>query len=161
MDFFANLGCEKLHATMRLYRANNCFRASPLVLNMWPCKSISHIQCSYLLFLIPPVRLKKEVGTTNGKQPWPIIMIGQSKTGRSSQIIFIILFSSRCTSLMHLLLPSAKWANLQGKNHFSKPNLHIFTFLHLILMSKRLIRSTSGDALNHEKLQNWETCPMD
>ncbi len=33
------------------------------------------------------------MGTTNRKPPGPIIMFGQSKTGRSSQIIFITLLS--------------------------------------------------------------------
>jgi len=34
MDFFANLGYENPHATMRLSTTNNCLRASPLVLSM-------------------------------------------------------------------------------------------------------------------------------
>jgi hypothetical protein len=34
--------------------------------------------------------------TTNSKPPRPIIMIGRSVTGSSSQIIFVTLFSGRC-----------------------------------------------------------------
>jgi hypothetical protein len=37
--------------------------------------------------------------TNNSKPPGPILMIGQSKIGNSSQIIFIALFSGRFTAL--------------------------------------------------------------
>ncbi len=67
------------------------------------------------------------MGTTNSKPPGPIVMIGQSKTGSSSQIIFITLFSSRCTALLRFKPASAK---MQEQNHFPEPNRHMLNFLH-------------------------------
>jgi hypothetical protein len=69
------------------------------VLSMWTCQKIFLTsKFSYLLFCNPTHKTAKEdciyVGTTNSKPPGLIIMIGQSKTGNSSQIIFITLFSS-------------------------------------------------------------------
>jgi len=71
------------------------------LLSMWPCKNISPIQVLVIYFLpTPPIKLKLAVQiggeTTDSKPPGPIIMISQSRTGSSSQIIFITLFSGRC-----------------------------------------------------------------
>jgi len=68
-----------------------------------PPKHISHIQVSlFTLWQTHPWNWNCiYVGTTNSKPPRPIIMIGQSKTGSSSHVIFITLFSSRrCISLL-------------------------------------------------------------
>jgi hypothetical protein len=76
----------------------------------------------------------KYVGTTNSKPPGRIIMFGQSKAGsRRSQIIFIALFSSRCTAVLRLLPPaSAKLTHpdtvLQEQNYFPE-SFPIYTLL--------------------------------
>ncbi len=53
--------------------------------------------------------------TTNSKPPGPIVMIGQSETGRSNQIIFITLFSCRCTALLGLFPTLASVETCRGK----------------------------------------------
>jgi hypothetical protein len=80
------------------------------------------------------------VGTTSSKPPGPIIMLGQSKTGRSSQFIFITLFSSRCTGLLAPFNSSTNQA--QERNHFLELNRHVLTFFHLIISV--LFRVTYG-----------------
>jgi hypothetical protein len=59
-----------------------------------------------LVFCKPIYKTKTETAnrweTTNSKPPGPIIMIGQSETGSSSQIIFITLFSGRYTTSLCL-----------------------------------------------------------
>ncbi len=73
-------------------------------------------------------------------------MIGQSKTGTSSQIIFITLFSSMCTYLLACSPASANRANMQKKNYFPEPNKHMLTFLHPILIVEGCMLSTDdGD----------------
>jgi len=63
------------------------------------------------------------------------MMIGQSKIGSSNPIIFITLVSSRCTPLLlRYLRASGNSAQMQEKNHFLEPNLHMLNFLHPILM---------------------------
>jgi hypothetical protein len=105
----------------------NAFLCNELTL-----QNISHIQVWLFTFLQPKQGLKI-VGTTNSKPPGPIIRIRRSKTGGSNQIIFITLFSSRCTALLCFLPASA---NMQEKNHFRKLNRHRLTFLHPILMCR-------------------------
>jgi hypothetical protein len=118
----------------------NCFRASPPLLSMWPCENVSHIQVKLFTSLqTQPQNWKgdyKYVGTTHSKQPGPIIMFGQSKAGSTDQIIFITLFSSMCTALLHLLPASANCAYMQEQNRFAELNQHLLTFLHLILMCR-------------------------
>jgi hypothetical protein len=46
----------------------------------------------------------KQVGTSNSKPPRPIIITDRSKIGTSNHIIFITLFSTRCTTFAALLL---------------------------------------------------------
>jgi hypothetical protein len=87
-------------------------RSSPSVLSMWPTKIFLTSKFHYLLFFCNPHPsnwtrgVQIYVGTTDSKPPGLIIMIDQSKTGISSQIVFITLFfcSSRCTVLLRLLL---------------------------------------------------------
>ncbi len=109
-----------------------------MVLSMWcdPPKIFFTSMFSYLLFCNPTH--KTEIGTanrcrtTNSKSPGPIIMMGQSETLISSQIIFITLFShvkslaahltshsQLCNSLDPKLFSWAKPANLD----FSSSNV--------------------------------------
>jgi hypothetical protein len=57
-------------------------RVSPMVLSMWPCKNIFHIQVLVIYFFLTPPRIKKKKtgtankwGTTNSKPPWPISIL--------------------------------------------------------------------------------------
>jgi len=75
-------------------------------------------------------------GTTNSK-PWgPIIMMSQSKTLSSSQIIFYYTLFWRCTVLLcHLAATTNKLCNCAEPQPFSQAKLaYFFTFLHPILM---------------------------
>jgi hypothetical protein len=71
-------------------------------------KNISHIQVLVISFFSTlPIQLKltpqiggRLLGST--KAPGPIIIMGQLETGNTSQIIFITLFSSRCTAVQRL-----------------------------------------------------------
>ncbi len=87
----------------------------------WPCKTISHILVSSILFHNLTHKTKTGTAnsweTTNSKPPGPIIVIGQSETMSSYHIISIILFSSRCTALLCPLPASTHYA----KNARSKP----------------------------------------
>jgi hypothetical protein len=86
-------------------------------------------------------------GTTNSKPSGPIIMIGQSKTGISSQIISITLFCRRCTLLLRFCYQPQKVDHIcRGKTiswakpayvHFSSSDFNV----------KGHILSTDGDAL--------------
>jgi hypothetical protein len=75
-------------------------------------KHFSHPSLVIYFFVTPPTDKTERGtanrwGTTNSKPPGRIIMIGQSKRGIGSQIIFITLFSSKCTVLLCLLPASA------------------------------------------------------
>jgi hypothetical protein len=63
-------------------------------------KCFSHQSLVIYCFPTSPSKLKTGTAntweTTNSKPPRPIIMIGWSVTGNSSQIIFVTLFSGRC-----------------------------------------------------------------
>jgi hypothetical protein len=74
--------------------------------------------------------------TTNSKPHGPIIMIGQSETMSSSQIISITVFAGRCTALLCHLLASANCTKFVGQNDFAEPNQHVLTFLHPILVCR-------------------------
>jgi hypothetical protein len=72
-----------------------------------------------------------KLGTTNSEPPGPIMMIGQSETLNSSQIIFITLFcagAQRCCA-------TATVATMLRQNDFPGPNRHILTSLHPIFNS--------------------------
>ncbi len=66
-----------------------------------PAKIFLTSKFSYF-FATPPIKQKTGTAnrweTTNSKPHGPIIMVGQSKTGSSSQIIFITLCFGRCTT---------------------------------------------------------------
>jgi hypothetical protein len=57
---------------------------------------------SLVIYFLSNLAPKIQIGTANrwettdSKLHWPIIVIGRSKTGSNSQIIFITLFSARC-----------------------------------------------------------------
>jgi hypothetical protein len=115
-------------------------RASPAVLSMQPCKNIFHIQVKLFIALFSNPTHKTEtgtgnmLGTSNSKPPGPILMIGQSETLSSSQIVFITLF---CAGTQHCVLPAtAKYTIMLSQNHFHKPNWHILSFLHRNLMCR-------------------------
>ncbi len=76
---------------------------------------------SYFFFFSNPIHKTKTNRTqnkleTNSKPPWPMIMIGQSKTGRSTQIILI-------TFLWEVLVCAVPFTNLSKlcKKPGSKP----------------------------------------
>ncbi len=115
------------------------------------------IQHSYLNFCKPTHETERGTanrwGTTNSKPPGPNIMIDQSKTGSSSRIIFITLFSSRCTALLCFLPASANWANTQEKTHFpelNKPAYVDFSSSKFIVHGH--ILSTVGECSKNYKL---------
>ncbi len=82
--------------------------------------------------------------TTDSKPPRPIIVIGQSKIGINSHIIFFtVLFTS--------LSKPSKHAG--GKPFFSwAATAYIFIFLHPILMCKVTLLSTCGDAVRNKEI---------
>jgi hypothetical protein len=110
--------------------------------HFWFQADFSHWSLVIYFFATSPIKrklmklMKNRWETTNSKPPWGIIMIGQSETGNSSQIIFITLLSRRCTLLLCHLLASAKCAYMQEQNHVPCPTGHLLTFLHLILMCR-------------------------
>jgi hypothetical protein len=118
-------------------------RASPAVLSMRPCNEKSFTSTFSDLPFCNPTRKTKtgtsnRWGTTNSK-PWgPIIMISQSKTLGSSQIIFITLFSVGAQCCVAVPFSSNhKLCNYAEPQPFSQPKPAIsFTFLHPILMCK-------------------------
>jgi hypothetical protein len=66
----------------------------------------------FLLFCKPTHKTETRTAngweTTNSKSPKPIIMIGWSEIESSSQIIFITLFSGRCTALLCFFISLSK-----------------------------------------------------
>ncbi len=73
--------------------------------------------------------------TTNSNPHGPIIMIGESETGRKSQIRFMTLFFWNVLDTLQCFVPAtAKCANMQIQNHFSQANQHVLTFPHPILI---------------------------
>jgi len=97
---------------------------------------------SYLLFSNPTHKTK--IGTANMweiiscKTPGAVIMIGQSETGRSTQLILILLFSIRCEALLCCVPPALAnvLKKMLGQIHFIEPNEHVLTFLHPILICR-------------------------
>jgi hypothetical protein len=91
-------------------------------------KHFSHPSLVILHFQTPPAKLKlwKQMG---GR---PLIPYHQSKTGSSTQIIFITLFSGECLALLCLLWASASCEKMWCPNYFAEPNLQALTFIHPI-----------------------------
>ncbi len=118
------------------YRSRECrtisthVRSPTMVLNMWPYKSISHIQSfSYLLFF---------------SNPTPIIKLGLQQGG-IGLLVATHLDQSNYLTNQHgfvrvltncLLATSASWAKqLQGQNYFcGEPNPHVLIVLHPIFL---------------------------
>jgi hypothetical protein len=108
------------------------FRASPSMLSMWPLQEyLSHPRLVIYFLAIPPIKLKlvQQIGggTTNSKPPGPIIMMAQSQTSSTSQIIFITLFSAGAQSCCAFYqLPQTLQQLCWAKTHFPEPNRHLF-----------------------------------
>jgi hypothetical protein len=121
-------------------------RPSSAGLRMWPHKSIFHIQASYFLCSNPAHKTETGTanrwGTTNSKPHGPIIMMGQSKTLSSSQMMFIIL--------VHTITKPFTSQNLYN---YSKPKQFFwakracFKFFSSNFTVHDHILSTAGDAL--------------
>ncbi len=83
-------------------------------------------------------------------QPPPRKKTNQSETGSSSQIIFITLFSGRCTrceiTSNKKLLISPKCAETVAQNHFAEPNQDVLTSLHPIFNFQSHTLSTPASA---------------
>ncbi len=93
---------------------------SSVVLNMWRCKNISHIEFEFIhIFLTPPIirKLWLQIGwvTTNNSE---LSLSGQYETETSSQIIFITLSSLADVRLGLRLLPASA---IFAKNCWAKP----------------------------------------
>jgi hypothetical protein len=117
--------CVHCHGVRVLAHLFICIlRSSPLVLS--------------IIFATPPIKQKTGTAnrseTTNSKPHRPIIMVGQSKTGSSSQIIIITLCSGRWITSFYQ--PQQMVQKSWAKNHFAEPNRHVLTFLHPILIFK-------------------------
>jgi hypothetical protein len=87
-------------------------KASLRVFSMWSYKKLFlTFKFSCYFFATSPIKHKTEIEisnrweTTNSKPHGSIIVIGQLKTGGSNQIMFIMLFFGKCTTLL-LLLPT-------------------------------------------------------
>jgi hypothetical protein len=57
------------------------------------------------------------VGTTNSKPPGAIIVIGESKTGSTSKIVFIALLSIRFTALLRFSPAFSKLSKCLPQDH--------------------------------------------
>jgi hypothetical protein len=87
--------CQSLSSTLGIDFDSNAWknnhsslttlRASPVILTMWPCKSISTSKFRYLLFSNPTHQTKTGTAhrweTTNSNPPWPIKLSSQSTAG--------------------------------------------------------------------------------
>jgi hypothetical protein len=97
-------------------------------------KYLSHPRFSYLLYFNSTNKTETASTweTTNSKPPGPIVMIGQSETGSSNQIIFITLFSSSCTALLCLFPTLASVQTCRGKTILlSQAGMFRFFFIEL------------------------------
>jgi len=109
-------------------------RASPAVLSMQPSKLFFTSKFSYLLFCNPTHKTETGIAnsrcrTTNIEPPGRIIMIRQSETLNSSQIIFITLF---CAGAQQRCCATATSVIMLSQNDFPGPNRHNLTSLHRI-----------------------------
>jgi hypothetical protein len=98
-------------------------------------KYYSHPSLVICLFANPTYKTETGTantrGTSNSKPPGLIIMMGQSETLGTSQIILLHFFMQVHIALVRLL--PANRAIILSQNYFPEPNQHILTFLHLIL----------------------------
>jgi hypothetical protein len=123
-----------------VHHIQNQLRTSPAVLSMQPCTRVAS-KFSYLLFCNPTHKTETGIlnrwGTTTNRQPpGPIIMILQSETLRSSQIIFVTLFCSVAQRCCAFHQPRQTFAIMLSQNAFPELNRHILTFLHPILLCR-------------------------
>ncbi len=86
--------------SFRLHAEALTSRERQVVLSMRLQKYLSHPSSVNYIFPTSPTKLKLRLAnrckTTISKPPEPIILIGQSEIGRSSQITFVTLFSGKC-----------------------------------------------------------------
>ncbi len=156
-------------------------RASPAVLNMWPCKHIFHIQVLvFVLFCNSANKFETGTanmwGTSNSKPLGSIIRWGAIRnTENQLDHIYYTLFC-RCTTLLllhHLpTLAIATRAIMLSQNHFPEPN-HLqrrWIFVHPIFLSRRcslrtippmLLCLTMQECFSHPRLLliYWFACP--
>ncbi len=137
---------------MHTYRSEStkelCVKSIPSSVQYVTLKTVFYTsKFRYLLSCNPSHETETRWGTTtNSNPPGPIIMMSQSETLSSIQIIFITLFGT-FTNLLCVLPANAKCTNMLSRNQFPELNRHILTFLHRILMCRSHIVSTDGDAL--------------
>jgi len=101
----------------------------------WPCKTISHILVSSILFHNPTHKTKTGTAnrweTTNSKPLGP--MANQKQW---AVIISYLSYSSLAGAQLCCALyqPQQIMQKMRGQNHFPEPNQHILTLLHPLLM---------------------------
>ncbi len=104
------------------------------------------------------------MGNTNSNPPGPIIVNGQSRTGRTGRFIFSTL-SLAGAQLCHPLLPAwIRWENLQEKNYFPEPNRALFVDFSLSKFNVKChILSTGGGcsyfSIGSKSFQYWQDFP--
>jgi len=76
------------------------------------------------------------VGITNSKPPGPIIVIGESKTGSSSQIVFITLFLADAQLCCAFYQPQQTKQICRRKTIFLSKTGICLPFLHMIVMCR-------------------------
>ncbi len=116
-------------------------------------KYFSHPRLVIYFLATPPIKLK--LGwqmITNSNPPKPIIMMGQSETLISSEIVFITLFSARTHTYWAFYQPLRIVPLYRAKTIFLSQTGIFLTFLHPIVLCRMdRIQSTAGDAL----IQFW------
>ncbi len=119
---------------IKYYFTQTSFKASPVVLSMWPYKNyFSHPSFGYLLFsnLTHKTKIKNANmwETTNSKPPGPIIMVAWSETRKQqqsvaagvSQIISVWTLSLAGVSLCCAVSSLSKLCKkMLGQNHFAE-----------------------------------------
>jgi hypothetical protein len=121
-------------------------------------KYFSHPSLVIYFFATPPKKTElgtaNRWGTTNSKPPGLIIMIGQSETLSSSQIIFITLFSPGAQPWCACYLATGNLCHYAEPKSFSWAKLAYFDFFSSNFHMQGQILSTTGDSLRG-KLWIW------
>ncbi len=122
------------------------------MLSTWACKTFLTSKFSYLLFCNPTYKTETGTayrwGTSNSKPHGPIIMMDQSETVISSQIIFDTVFSAGthfCWWTNHVEPKPISWAKPAYLDFSSNFTLQGYTL------------STTGDALNIHNHPSWDS----
>ncbi len=122
--------------------------ASPVVLSMWPCKYIFHIQFSFFSFCNPTHKTETRTAMQTGGTLLITTHLDQSLWWANekywpSDHIYYTLFC-RCTVLLRPLPATPNCAIMLSQNHF--PTGMFWLFLHPKLLCRSHTFST-GDAL--------------